>query len=259
MTSLVRLSCVLFLGTSLAACGNEISGGTGGEGGGKTTTTTTVGPGGGMTTSSVSTGSTGCEPFGSPIPCVDGSTYCDDTGLPHCPQDPALPTCEVFPPGAPFTFKIHNVGERHLRLAFGCGKAIPIEVNGDPISAGQVDSCELDCASVTPETPAPGCSDCGPGVGALLEPGATVEIPWNRLSYAERAYVPSCSGNPFVQTCGLGRNLVAELGPPFNLGAELTFCSDVGGEPGYCGTAETTYGQQPNYDFGGDSIDFEVQ
>lgn len=77
------------------------------------------------------------------------------------------PSCKLEPGGETFTFTIRNVGQQHLRLAYGCGKSLPIlvYVNDEPvgISPGQADGCEVSCDEVYDGYENWGCSDCGLG------------------------------------------------------------------------------------------------
>jgi hypothetical protein len=115
--------------------------------------------------------------------------------------------CSLDPPGDTFTFTITNTGDRGLRLAYGCGANLPIEVATDAgtqgISPGAVNSCEIGCESVY-DGNGYQCSDCGPGVGDALLPGQTVTIEWDRRIYVAHAPEPTCTGNADGNICALG-------------------------------------------------------
>ncbi|MFS8067204.1 MAG: hypothetical protein ACMG6S_12605 [Byssovorax sp.] len=139
------------------------------------------------------------------------------------------------PPGKSFTIHVHNGGTKALRLTYGCGATLPIEVEAPKgtlgISPGGVESCEVKCDRVYEGFPNLGCSDCGPGVGAALEPGMTKDIVWDRRVYTAHMADPKCSGSTMGNECALG----ALVAPASAQKGVLTVCNSVpSGDDGYC-------------------------
>ena len=143
--------------------------------------------------------------------------------------------CMLEPPGKSFTFHVHNGGTKALRLTYGCGATLPIEVETPKgaldISPGGVNSCEVTCDRVHEGFPNRGCTDCGPGVGAPLEPGMTKDITWDRRVYTAHMADPKCSGSTTGNDCALG----ALVAPASAQKGVLTVCSSApSGGDGYC-------------------------
>jgi hypothetical protein len=138
-----------------------------------------------------------------------------------------------------FTFHVANRGTRMLRLAYGCGATLPITLDAAggplPISPGPASYCEVSCDYIYGGGENNGCSDCGPGYGAGLPPGATVDIAWDRRLYVETTADPTCSGHAGGNECALG----TLAGPAVSSGT-LTVCN--GGSPtsgaGYCASTD---------------------
>jgi hypothetical protein len=104
------------------------------------------------------------------------------------------------------------------------------------IGAGNADGCEVNCESVYEGYSNWGCSDCGPGVGKELLPGATVDIPWDRRLYAAHVAPAACSGNEDdMNNCALGTLADASLTE-----GTLEICPGEGNY-GYCGSDAETF------------------
>jgi hypothetical protein len=147
--------------------------------------------------------------------------------------------CQIDPPGETFTIHVHNGGSQMLRLAYGCGKTLPIEIETpgghQRISPGPADTCEVACDTVYAGQPNNPCSDCGSGVGADLGPGMIADIEWDRRIYVAHTADPKCSGNPDGNSCALGQ----AVAPATAQAGVLTTCTDmVSGGAGYCLTAD---------------------
>jgi hypothetical protein len=148
-------------------------------------------------------------------------------------------SCKLDVPGETFTFTIRNVGDRYLRLAYGCGRTRPIVVDVDGqslgISPGQADGCEVSCDDVYDGYQNWGCSDCGPGSGVALAPGEEDTIVWDRRVYTEHTAPARCSGNVDGNLCALGSLYAPQAGSR----GTLTYCVNDPSFPeeadGYCG------------------------
>jgi hypothetical protein len=116
--------------------------------------------------------------------------------------------CAHDAPGATFTFHISNSGSRMLHLFYGCLLSLPITLdtkNGAlAISPGPADPCEISCDLIFAGGMNNSCSDCGPGYGADLPPGTTVDIVWDRRVYSAYTVDPACSGHRSGNNCALG-------------------------------------------------------
>lgn len=116
--------------------------------------------------------------------------------------------CSLAPPGAAFQFQIHNAGTRELSLTYGCGETLPIVIDTADgprgIGAGSGDFCEVSCDAVYQGAGNWGCSDCGPGSGEPLLPGASVVIDWDRRVYIPHEAPAACSGHEDGNSCALG-------------------------------------------------------
>jgi hypothetical protein len=119
-----------------------------------------------------------------------------------------MSACAHDAPGAAFTFHITNTGSRMLSLFYGCMHTLPITLDTSqgalPISPGPADYCEINCDFIFAGGMNNSCSDCGPGYGANLPPGSTVDIAWDRRVYVGYKVDAACSGHPGGNHCGLG-------------------------------------------------------
>ncbi|HEY8042585.1 MAG TPA: hypothetical protein VIF15_22440 [Polyangiaceae bacterium] len=144
--------------------------------------------------------------------------------------------CHLDPPGSLFTFHVHNGGSATLSLAYGCGGALPIVLPTSQgvlgIGPGPADTCEFTCEEVYAGTAGQSCSDCGPGYGAPLAPGATVDIAWDRRVYTEIHPDTQCvaSGQP----CAMGMAVPAAAAQK----GTITVCTGTSLGSGYCSTSE---------------------
>jgi hypothetical protein len=141
-----------------------------------------------------------------------------------------------------FTFHVHNGGANHLSLAYGCGGNLPILLSTPAgplgIGPGPADGCELTCQQQYAGPVQQGCSDCGPGVGADLAAGTTVDIGWDHRVYVAHLAAPQCVGGQPGVSCAL-----AEAVPPTaTQTGTLTVCtggaSSGGPGGGYCSGSE---------------------
>jgi hypothetical protein len=160
--------------------------------------------------------------------------------------------CHVDPAGTTFTFHVHNAGTAMRALAYGCGGTIPLVLDTPAgklsIGPGAVNSCEFTCEEQYKGPVQNGCSDCGPGMGAIVAPGATVDITWDRRVYEGHAADPSC----VMGMANVGCALAVSVAPEKMQAGVLTVCSapgpGLGTNPGgYCSatmdysfTADTT-------------------
>lgn len=170
------------------------------------------------------------------------------------------PDCSIDAPGKNFTFTINNTGTRNLRLAYGCGTNYPITLTTTHgtlgIGAETAEFCGTSCDAVYKGYINFGCSDCGPGYGADLGPGASATIQWDRRVYQHHTAPMACSGNESGNDCALGM-LVTET----TVSGTLSVCNDgsmtTPGD-GYCSTDNL----EPfpfTLDLSKDSISVDVQ
>jgi hypothetical protein len=121
--------------------------------------------------------------------------------------------CFIPPPGAMFTFHVHNIGSNALALSYGCGGTLPILLATPGgtlgIGPGPADACEITCASQYAGPVQEGCSDCGPGVGAALPADGTVDIAWDRRVYVAHVADPQCVGGMSGVSCALAEAVAA--------------------------------------------------
>jgi hypothetical protein len=158
------------------------------------------------------------------------------------PTDAAGSTCPVGdPPGKSFTLHVKNDGTRALALAYGCGSLPPITLvtptgtfATDPYA---INFCGVDCKRAYAGQGTGACSDCGPGYGAALGAGATVDLAWTHLVYVAQGIDPSCLTPPQTgQTCALEQ--AAPVSPAQQ--GTLTICAQPSGTGGgYCSKSET--------------------
>jgi hypothetical protein len=178
--------------------------------------------------------------------CLLALSACNDHHLSpansHADLSPDLTTsggCHIDAPGAPFVFHVLNSGHAPYRLTYGCGATLPITVDTtagpQPISPGPADFCEVDCTAVYAGQENNGCSDCGPGYGAALDPSQTVDIHWDRRVFTAFMADPSCTGHAAGNGCALGTLTGSDV-----RSGTLTVCS--GGSPtagtGYCASSD---------------------
>jgi hypothetical protein len=168
----------------------------------------------------------------------------------------------VAPPGQSFTFHVHNGGSKTLRLTYGCGDELPIQLDtpAGSLGIGSTD-CTWTCESIYDGSAAMSgpfsCTDCGPGQGAALDPGATVDITWDRRVYAATNVDPSCGGGAGAQ-CMLATAVV----PAVAQKGVLTVCAEAaieGGFQGACGSAADEQAHGFTIDTTGDEGTIEVQ
>jgi hypothetical protein len=149
--------------------------------------------------------------------------------------------CKLEAPGAAFTFHVHNGGTKTLRLLYGCGNKIPIDLetpNGN-LNIGPLNLCEFTCDELYSPHPESNCGDCAGGVGAALAPGATVDLAWDHRVFSEIAADQACIVNflPKPDTCALG----AVLTPSSAQKGVLTVCTDpLNNDAGFCSSAGLT-------------------
>jgi hypothetical protein len=134
-------------------------------------------------------------------------------------------SCKIDPPGDVFTFHVHNGGRAMLRLSYGCGDSLPINLDTPKgnlsIGSGAVNWCEVKCDSVYGGQPNNGCWDCGPGYGAPLGSGMTADIKWDRRVYVAHTADPKCTGQTSGNSCALGQ----AVAPSRAQKGSLTVCS----------------------------------
>jgi hypothetical protein len=135
--------------------------------------------------------------------------------------------CHVDPAGSTFTFHVHNTGTQMLSLTYGCGGTMPMVLNTPAgmlsIGPGAVNGCEFTCEMFYKGPVQQGCSDCGPGVGAILAPGSTVDIPWDRRVYEAHTADPSC----VMGMTGVSCALAVSMAPTASQAGVLTVCGSV--------------------------------
>jgi hypothetical protein len=136
--------------------------------------------------------------------------------------------CFIPPPGTMFTFHVHNVGSNALALSYGCGGTLPIMLATPGgtlgIGPGPADGCEITCASQYAGPVQEGCSDCGPGVGAALPAGGTVDIAWDRRVYVAHVADPTCVGGMAGVSCALAE----AVAPTASQSGTISYCSGSG-------------------------------
>jgi hypothetical protein len=151
-------------------------------------------------------------------------------------------SCALAPKGQ-FTFHIHNGGATPVKLALGCGKKLPIDLDTPDgklgAGPGNADICEKSCDVVyAPMTDCPGfCTDCAAGSLATIAPGATDDIRWDRRVYVPKVPESAClnSGCPIGGNCALG----IAVAPKSAQTGTLTICTDPNGVGVSCGSSRT--------------------
>lgn len=171
-------------------------------------------------------------------------------------EPPQAESCLLDPPGKAFTFVIRNVGTRMLHLTYGCGSNPPIALETADgtfgIGAESAEDCGTTCEYVYGGSPNVGCSDCGPGEGASLDPGETVTLVWDRRVRVPHLAPESCApaGVPqYERTCA--RPVLAESASK----GTLRICTE-GGFAGMCSTSEL---RPFSFDPTLDSVTIEVE
>jgi hypothetical protein len=111
------------------------------------------------------------------------------------------------PAAGAFTFHVRNAGTTTLLVDLGCGSTSPLAfvtaAGTLPGGPGNVDACGFTCDAVYTGSATPGgCSDCGGGVTRSIAAGATADVDWNRLVYAEHAVDPACTAKTGM--CAVG-------------------------------------------------------
>jgi hypothetical protein len=144
-------------------------------------------------------------------------------------------TCKVDPAGSTFVFHVKNTPRS---LSYGCG-SVPSMVLSTPggmqtITPFDLSFCGFTCEAVYANPGQNwGCSDCGPGYGADLPAGATVDVQWDRRAYEQQTADPQCAGEMDI-SCALG----IAVAPATMQAGVLTVCSQDApsnaGGPGYC-------------------------
>jgi hypothetical protein len=168
--------------------------------------------------------------------------------------------CPLDPAGSAFTFIINNTGTRMLRLAYGCGSALPITLNTSHGNLGigeeSAEACGVPCESVYQGNPNFGCSDCGPGYGASLGPGQSAMIQWDRRVFQKHSAPPACSGLETSNECALGLLLKESM-----VSGMLGICTDgamgTSGD-GYC-SSDFIESLPIHVDLSKDSLSIDVQ
>jgi hypothetical protein len=124
-----------------------------------------------------------------------------------------------------------------LSLTYGCATTAPITLDTPGgMSSTQpydVNTCGFTCEFFYGGNFQGGCSDCGPGYGANLAPGATVDVMWDRRVYAAHDADPQCVGGMTGIQCALGQ----ALAPASAQAGTLAVCPQAQGTAGYCGTS----------------------
>lgn len=167
----------------------------------------------------------------------------DATGIPEA-GDSGTGACSIDPAGSMYTFHVHNGGSADLGLAYGCGGTIPVVLTTPQgmlgIGPGPANGCEFSCQTEYTGPVQTACSDCGPGVGAALAAGSTVDIPWDRRVYTAHTADPSCVGGMSGVSCALP----GAVAPTSTQAGVLTVCtggasSGGSGGSGYCSGSMT--------------------
>jgi hypothetical protein len=145
-------------------------------------------------------------------------------------------TCVIPPAGSTFTFHVHNAGSGTMGLSYGCGGSIPITLVTPAgtlgIGPGPANGCEFTCESEYKGPVQAACSDCGPGVGAALPAGGTVDIAWDRRVYVAHTADPQCVGGQTGVSCALAQ----PVAPTSAQQGTLTVCT-TSTNNGYCGAS----------------------
>ncbi len=178
----------------------------------------------------------------------------DTMGSPEA-GDSGTGACHIDPAGTMYTFHVHNGGSTDLGLAYGCGGTIPVLLTTPQgmlgIGPGPANGCEFTCQMEYTGPVQTACSDCGPGVGAALDAGATVDIPWDRRVYTAHTADPTCVEGQTDVSCALPLAMAPTSMQP----GVLTVCtggasSGGPGGSGYCSgsmlvpfTVDTTLSQ----------------
>jgi hypothetical protein len=174
---------------------------------------------------------------------TDGASAPADGGATDAAAGDAGATCPIGDPaGAKFTLHVTNGGARALSLAYGCGALPPIALD-TPTGTSQADpfginTCGIDCKAAYGGQGVGACSDCGPGYGAALDAGATVDLTWDRRVYVAQEIVSACVGGQPIPS-GVSCALEQAVPPSASQKGTLTICAKPSGLGlGYCSTTE---------------------
>jgi hypothetical protein len=126
-----------------------------------------------------------------------------------CGDDDASVECRAEArPATPFHFHIVNHSSSPINFNFGCGGDPPIEFDTPegPLGIGpeSADFCGNECQEVLDGIEPTSCTDCGPDLTRLVEPGASTDIEWDRRVWLRHVVPPSCSGLAKQHDCALG-------------------------------------------------------
>jgi hypothetical protein len=189
----------------------------------------------------------GLAPFGRWFACYAKTMRAWLAAIWLCGCNHAVPaiddggTCGGEPAGADFVFHIVKHGTTTRRLTLGCGQWLPLSIltsdgaRGLSVGDGQADPCQVSCEFLYANPGYSGvCSDCGPGTGVLLPPGAAIDLHWDRRSYQAITPDPACTPLS-IHECWRARPL-----PAAPLQAQLLLCDDgqtpnPAGSGGSCG------------------------
>lgn len=209
----MRRSFSLLLFVVAASCGGTTTGGSSSDAG--VTVDSSGGSGHDATSSGADSGGGG----------TDGGGGADGGGA-----------CAIPPAGSTFTFHVHNAGAGTMGLSYGCGGTIPVSLVTPGgtlgIGPGSANSCEFTCQDEYKGPVQTACSDCGPGVGATLPAGGTVDIAWDRRVYVAHTADPQCVGGQTGVSCALPQPVAATSAQQ----GTLTVCTTAATN-GYCGAS----------------------
>lgn len=155
-----------------------------------------------------------------------------------------------MPPGAKFTFRVHNAGSAHKTLVLGCGSTLPImlqSANGPAALVLDDNSCFGDgdgsCHDAFMGKFLQECSDCGPGDYDDLPAGAVVDFSWDHVGWVQESIPAQCvadagsSGDPdFMSTC----QLAFPMPPSTKQEGSVTVCNETDPHFGTCVDADET-------------------
>lgn len=175
---------------------------------------------------------------------TDGATLPSDGATNDTALTDGSAACALGDPaGTTLTLHVKNDGARALTLAYGCGALPPLTLvtpagTRDTGPFG-INTCGVDCKAAYAGQGVGACSDCGPGYGASLGAGATVDLAWDRRVYVAQTIESSCVGGqpvPVDQSCALEQSVA----PSASQQGTLTICTQPSGMgTGYCSKTET--------------------
>jgi hypothetical protein len=156
--------------------------------------------------------------------------------------------CAIPPAGSTFTFHLHNGGATDMGLSYGCGGTIPVMVATPGgtlgIGPGPANGCEFTCESEYKGPVQTACSDCGPGVGAPIAAGGTVDIAWDRRVYVPHVADPQCVGGQTGVNCALAQ----AVAPTSAQQGTLTVCT-ASTNNGFCSSSSSGGGTTKDIPF----------